>query len=218
MSSNEFIICKICGDVLNEPIKLPCDKYICKAHENEYADRKMKCILCNQIHPIPEKGWQIEVMVQNLVNQLKTMHLNVSQDKSYKELREKINTFENELEVYKIKAENSAQMIEEYFSNLISQVDLRSEILKQEIDIISEHLKNKLNEEKDKCIKQSKVSRTNKMDIIKEKEKIEKSKKVMNSFEITEYQNSVKELNDSIIKLRRAQSTLERSLLNGRDI
>ena len=44
MDSNELIICKVCNEILKQPIRLPCDNYICKAHENEMI--LTDCILC----------------------------------------------------------------------------------------------------------------------------------------------------------------------------
>ena len=94
MSSAELINCKLCFDILKEPIKLPCNNYICKAHENEFEDGKMVCILCNQIHSIPEQGWKIDDNMQSMVDHLKAIHKNIVEDKNYKELKERINIYE----------------------------------------------------------------------------------------------------------------------------
>jgi hypothetical protein len=69
MNSNELISCKICLGILNQPIRLPCNNWICKVHEKELADGVTNCI-CNSTHSIPKKGWQIDKIMQNVVNQL----------------------------------------------------------------------------------------------------------------------------------------------------
>jgi WD40 repeat protein len=178
----------------------------------------MECILCHQAHSVPENGWPIDDTMKNVTSHLKTIFGNMLEDENYKQLKEKINIYENKLEVYKMRAENPEQIIEEYFSNLISQVDLRSEILKLEIDKISKYFRTKINKERERYIIQSKNKEENKIDFVKEKEKIEKSKNYLNSFKVTEFQYWIKELNDSIIKLENAQSLLERNILNDTEI
>ena len=98
MDPNELMSCKICGNILNDPIRLPCNKYICKMHENDCEKREMECILCYQIHLIPENGWQIDDTMKSLINHLKTIHCNIVQDENYKHFKEKINIYENNFE------------------------------------------------------------------------------------------------------------------------
>jgi ubiquitin len=141
---NNKIYCGFCSEILEQPIRLPCGKYICKAHENEWERRE--CILCSPTHSIPENGWEIDKKVQDMVNLIKTTQSNLSQYLYYKEAVELVKNYE--FERYKL---NPTYLIDEYYSELMIDVDSRYEILKKQLYETTQRFKEKINEEKELC-------------------------------------------------------------------
>ena len=80
---------------------------------NELKQRQ--CILCSQVHTVPENGWEIDSVMENLV----TLQKNIYEDRNYKELVEQVKIYENELESYQVNVENPTKMIDEIYSELI---------------------------------------------------------------------------------------------------
>jgi hypothetical protein len=212
MDSDELICCKICAHILNEPIRLPCENYICKAHENDLKEKQ--CFLCDQIHPTPENGWKIDKTVEHMVNRLKTIHSNIFQDEKYKELKKQIDIYEKELESYKVKVENPTKLIEDYTSNLISKVHLRREKLKKQIDEISETFINDIKKEKENLMKHPELNKLQKFDFVKEKEKVGKCNKDLNSYKLTSFKDWLNQINTSLDQLRKLEASLKENLLN----
>jgi hypothetical protein len=162
----------------------PCSHYVCHKHQNEFTEKRMECILCNQTHNIPEDGWQVDLMVQDLIQSFKVLIDNIKKDETYNELKNLINDYQGVLDRYKFAEENRKQFIEDHHSNLSQMVDLRREKLNQEIAKISNKLIDRINNEKEKCIEQ--MSRTEKrkdVDFESEREEIIKWKKEVEEFE-----------------------------------
>ena len=211
MDSNVLIICKVCNEILKQPIRLPCDNYICKAHENELI--QTECILCYQKHSVPENGWKIDQIMQNMVNHIKTTQSNICKDPNYKELSELVRIYENELESYKVKVENPTHMIEEYYSELVNKIDLRSEILKSQIDETSKRFKEKINKEKELCKAHlSQRNKSNEVNIIEEKEKLKRCNMDLRSSNLTAFGERLSEMKTSMEKLRECEKQLKEGI------
>jgi len=178
---NALFNCEICQEILKEPIILPCGKTICKAHSEEIS--KDKCILCNKTHKIPEDGFLINELVQNIIeNKLHTLDLNFDQFKNSREIIENLNKRLKEIEAIRNDPDN---FIAEYFYELNRQVDLRREKLFQEIQQYSDELIQKIDVLRQECLNNSKNTKIKMTEEIDEcKSKIEKLNLMFNSFEI----------------------------------
>ena len=62
--------CKVCSDLLQDPVLLPCSKTVCKKHAEEISLKE--CIFCSKIHQIPEDGF----LVNELIEEQLKMELN----------------------------------------------------------------------------------------------------------------------------------------------
>jgi hypothetical protein len=209
MNSNQLIKCAFCCEILAQPIRLPCDKYICKAHENELKQRE--CILCSQTHRIPKNGWKIDKVMENLV----MIHTDIYQDASYNELVKQVTIYENELESYKVNVENPTHMIDEYYSGLIRKVDLRSEILKKQIEETSERFRKKINKEKELCkARLSKRNQSNEVNITEEMEKLKTCKEHLNNLKVSKLNDWINVINTSLNELRKSEKWLRECILD----
>ena len=71
-----------CEKYLKEPVTLPCGQTVCKEHLND-AEEKFKCQFCDYNHMKPEKGFQVNIKMNSLLN--KNSHL-TDQHKQVKEM------------------------------------------------------------------------------------------------------------------------------------
>jgi len=135
---SDIFNCKICKDVLVDPILLPCGETICKAHTDEIS--KDKCMFCSEIHKTPKNGFLENKIVKNQLNlKVNRISLNFSQFNDYNKIIQDLNKNLKEIESIRTDPEN---YISEYFGELTRQVDLRRETLIEDIHKYSERLRN----------------------------------------------------------------------------
>ncbi len=60
----DFVGCK---KYLKEPITLSCGQTVCKEHVNVVGE-KFKCPVCDLHHMKPEKGFQVNIKMNSLLN------------------------------------------------------------------------------------------------------------------------------------------------------
>ncbi len=87
---NALFNCKICKDVLEDPIILPCDETVCKAHTDEIS--MGKCIFCSEVHKAPQYGFPSNKIVKNLLEKrVNNINLNFSQLNDYNKIIQDLN-------------------------------------------------------------------------------------------------------------------------------
>jgi len=62
---NALFNCKLCKNVLVDPIFLPCGETVCKAHTDEIS--KDKCMLCFGTHIVPKEGFPENIFAKKLL-------------------------------------------------------------------------------------------------------------------------------------------------------
>jgi len=157
---NDLFNCKICKDVLVDPIILPCGETVCKAHTDEIS--KGKCMLCSGTHIVPKEGFLENRFAKNQLDlEVNKINLNFSQFKDYHKIIQDLNENLKEMENY----------ICEYFGELTRQVDLRRETLIEDIHKYSDELIKKIEKLKQDCVANSKEATqiTDDLDTIKAK-------------------------------------------------
>ena len=129
---SESIKCKSCGEILNQPVFLPCGHSICKSHQIEdNQNRKIECITCNKSFEIPTDGFAPNCDLESLLEQeIEEFKLG----DEYKSELSKCTQFEDMLEQLKRIKNDPELRIHTVMSELRSKVDVRREELKQEID------------------------------------------------------------------------------------
>ena len=70
--------CKLCSELLREPVLLPCGVSICKFHSSEITG--VKCEFCKKPHTLPESGFAENKLVQSMLDiQLNILNINLFQ-------------------------------------------------------------------------------------------------------------------------------------------
>jgi hypothetical protein len=166
--------CAHCSNIFQSPIALPCGVTVCKHHIKD-TDKEYFCGACNGDHQIPKGGFEInqalEKMLKSKINALHFGQKYQSMVNSVKKLDDLIG---NHKEV-------SNCEIEKTIGNIKSNIDLKLEQLKHEIDQEAEILIQKMldSEKKAKeCVLKSIDKNVKKIE-----EEIETSKNDLSVFE-----------------------------------
>lgn len=154
MSIKSDLMCKICNQILDDPIFLPCFcASICSIHIGYLKEiRDYKCDICNEKIYIPVEGLKNNKPFKSFIE--KNGHLTEEEKKAKINLQSLLNDvarFLNEIEEKGIEIErfNSDQ-----FSNIKRDIERRRETLKMKIDEIASDLVEKVEKIEEK-IKQS---------------------------------------------------------------
>ena len=118
---NSILKCKLCFNLLHDPILLPCGKTICKSHSSEV--NKSQCPLCPETHVMPGKGFPMNEVVQELLEiELNKLNINFKHFDECKLLIRELKTSLNGIETLE---KDPAYYITEQFQELNRQVDLK---------------------------------------------------------------------------------------------
>jgi len=167
-NTKSFFNCKICNEILKDPVTLPCGETICKEHVEEII--KENCSFCNHLHQIPEGGFMINKSMQSMLEaQLHTLNLDFDQFNDSKKLIDNLNRSLKEIEGIRKDPEN---FISEYFCELNRQVDIRRDKLFVEIQEYSDELIEKIDVLRKECLSNCENTKT------KKTEKTETSKTI----------------------------------------
>ncbi len=60
---NHLFNCKICKDLLVDPIILPCGETVCNVHTEKISEDN--CLLCTEMHISPKSGFPSNKIVKN---------------------------------------------------------------------------------------------------------------------------------------------------------
>lgn len=136
---NKILSCEyeICKKYLQVPIRLPCQKTICKEHIDDhikYGFDYIYCQFCNKEHSIPENGFPINKDLECILNA--NMHLNTNHKKAI----EKLKKLEKTKETYNFMAEKPHEFIDNYFSEVKNNIELQKDKLKLKIDLITREM------------------------------------------------------------------------------
>jgi len=136
--------CDLCKKILADPVVMPCGSFICKIHINRMinnsCDQKdiLICEICQEEHHIPKNGFVVNNRLKKLLKlELKSLKFDCPVFDDCKKGLEKAK--ENMLKVEELE-KNGEMFIYNYFEDIKRQVDLRREILKQNIDNYSDEM------------------------------------------------------------------------------
>ncbi len=139
---NNLVTCKICNQIFEDPVILPCGKTICSRH-NEII--KNSCNFCKKIHlvnlnelPVNE---EINELIQNKNNYINVNSIGFGENNSIG--KESCKLLEEILERAKKISNDPLHFIHEYFSQLKNKIDLTKE---QYIQLIEENHEKIINE------------------------------------------------------------------------
>ena len=164
---NLLFNCQLCHKVLEYPVSLPCGETVCRAHTEQLS--QAKCIFCSEIHKAPKNRFPANKIVQNqLEMKVNKINQNFSQFNDYQKIIEDLNKKLKETESIR---QDPEYFIDEYFGELIRQVDLRRETLIEDIHQYSSGLIQKIEKLKHESVANSKKATkvTESIDSIKAK-------------------------------------------------
>ena len=148
---NSLIECLICKQTFIQPVILPCSHTICKKHEKECAhfnENEISCPQCNKAHKIPENGFLVNYLAENLIKyKFDRLELKAEQKlavESSEYLKEIIDEFK------RIRA-NPELEITEAIGEIRNKIDLHREEAKKKIDDDAIELVRELDEYEAKC-------------------------------------------------------------------
>lgn len=181
--------CDQCSDILVNPITIACGNSICMKHLDKLVEKRSKkeseykCEICHNNHSIPKEGFIVNKRIQSGLDiELNTLKLTPAFDECKKALEEarasaaKIESLEK----------NSENDINEYFANIVKQVDLRREMLKVKIDNHSDEIINSINKTQLNCIKHAKEINKFSKDIGASKTELNELAKSFDTIEIND--------------------------------
>ncbi|CAF1000442.1 unnamed protein product [Brachionus calyciflorus] len=140
---NNLIRCEICKNILKEPIFLPCDETCCGrcAFKFKNQDRNsIQCYFCQQEHEIPKSGFHSNKQADDLVHSILQTRLKAIVES----VKEQVKASKEPLD--------GTEKIKNHCSLLRYDVDLKSKLAHQDIDLIHELLINKINEYEKKAL------------------------------------------------------------------
>lgn len=112
-------------------------------------DKKFSCDFCNTDHVVPENSFPSNKIAQKML----TINLDkLDRGEAYKNARISFDIFSSKLEALELLNKDPAYFIDQYFSDLINDVDLRREEYKLEVDNYCDQIINDLVISKSECL------------------------------------------------------------------
>ena len=176
MSSNkENYKCGCCLKILQEPTKLPCNSLLCSEHTKNLNNRIYKCLFCKQEHVVPEKGFPCDLESQKNIDA--DSHLNECEREQKKSLNELFKLICQLFDDFQLKFNEFEYFSHEYFAEMETQIELRRERLKIQIDDISEEMIRLVKERRAHFVAESQKINLNGMKESLDKDKIDSQDK-----------------------------------------
>ena len=136
--------------MLVDLVAIVCGNTVCNSHLRDCIGKKIfKCQCCNKQHLVPEESCFISEIIQSQL-QLK---LNSIHNPVYDECKKEVEEAYEILDKIKNVEKDPENYIYNYFENIKRQVDLRREVLKDEIKNYSDSLIQSLNDKQNCYIK-----------------------------------------------------------------
>lgn len=144
--------CLKCKRTLEMPVFLPCGDSVCKKHVIESQESnldKIKCDICHIDHQIPESGFVVNTLAKNLIDRkLQVLDLGPDHRAAKKSLRDFKLQFG---EIKRILSQPELE-INRALSEMRTQIDLRREEVKKNVDDEALQLIQDLNEYETRCL------------------------------------------------------------------
>jgi hypothetical protein len=139
--------CKVCLNLLVDPVILPCEETICRAHSEDICAKP--CSFCDQEHSMPEKGFTLNRMAREMI-ELEVNNISVksqSLDQSMRTMDEitaimaQIDSIKNDPKV----------LISENFKKLRVKVELNKNSFVSKLESWYEKINEEINQAESKC-------------------------------------------------------------------
>jgi hypothetical protein len=156
---NEILLCEQCKGRLDLPKILPCGKTICSfcAPLNFLStiDNKFDCLVCKNKHEVPKDGLIINEAILKLLS-VKVMC--VSRGKAFDALENFLDEIQKKHRCIKRGIENSTDLINEYCSDLRTEVQITAEEIILQVNDLSSKIFEEINEYEKELIEFNKTN------------------------------------------------------------
>jgi hypothetical protein len=147
------LICSFCSEVLRDPRILPCGISAC--HEciqsKSNADTELDCLFCKGKHLPPDRGDNFYPNL-SLLKLIESKAESVTRNQNVESLESKLAEIKMQGDQFNINLQNGVDEVQAHCSKLRNQVDLRTEILIQQVHQFNDKLMAEIDEYERECI------------------------------------------------------------------
>ena len=133
----ETLTCKVCNNILKQPVFLPCHKTLCQTHIDP-VEKYLKCFFCNELHDIPLEGFKPNEMARNLISS--NTHLSEQERKYKTNLDESLEKLQKKYEEFMQIEPQLKTLNFEHFTHIRDTINEQRDKLKLEIDHMAEQM------------------------------------------------------------------------------
>ena len=129
--------CSYCSKILKNSIELPCDDLICEEHlkEKKVAQKnKIKCLTCKQEFDVKENEFKLVKSIQKQINA--QIFLNEEEKSLKQNIEESIKLFYEMYDEFSLSKSKLYLDCHNHFQEILFQLDMHREKLKEKIDDI----------------------------------------------------------------------------------
>ena len=146
--------CEICLKTVVSPVTLPCGNNVCQSHlQMHLGKEQFRCQLCGDEHHVPKKGFQINKNIQRGLEM--ELHKAFGSNPAFEECKSHIENAAKVIRQLEVLRDSPEGYIYDYFEEVKRQVDLRREKLKNEIDLASDQMIDRIERTRAECIQVS---------------------------------------------------------------
>jgi len=191
---NSILICKICDNKMVDPRILPCGMSVCHRCVDLIADtnkKRIKCENCAKIHEIPDEGFCINQIAQEMLKFEAREVFRTSQIEEFKKLLDILNATKESIEST---LECGDATIRDHCDNVRNDMQLAIEQAHAKLDEIHKDFMDEIDNHEKECQAKFKSIKQNKVDIEKalneSNELLTKSNQLLKQFRIDQTEMS----------------------------
>jgi hypothetical protein len=217
---NKVLICKICENKMVDPRILPCGMSVCHRCVDILADtdkKIIKCENCGKIHEIPDEGFYINQLAQEM---LKFEAKEVLHSNHIEEFKTILNILKETKESIESTMECGDATIRDHCDKVRNDMQLAIEQAHAKLDEFHKDFMDEIDNHEKECQAMFKLIQQNKADIEKalhdSNELLSKSNRLLNQFKIdqTELATLFKSAQSLLTNLEATKDKLQRDMFN----
>jgi hypothetical protein len=159
------LTCSYCKKIFKDPKIIQCGSSLCHGCIQVLINKRLKgfdCPLCNEFHKIPENGFIKNLHLANLIKQ---QPADVYRGTIGEDMKSMLKEIRNNTDKLINNKKNSIQTIRKHCDDVRNQVDLRTEMVIEEIKTYREELIKQVNEYEKECIEKFELENGNKSEL-----------------------------------------------------
>jgi hypothetical protein len=131
----ETLTCKVCNNILKQPVFLPCHKTLCQTHIN-VNESLFDCFFCHEQHIIPVEGFKPNEMARNLISS--NTHLSEHERSLKAKITDSLENLQRMYDSFMNKEPHLKALNFEHFTQIRDDINAQRDALKRDIDIMAD--------------------------------------------------------------------------------